>query len=198
MIEVVLLARHAESEYSARGLVNGDPSVAVALTETGRRQARALGNALDGEGVDLCVVTDFPRTRETADLALTGRGVPRLVVAELDDPDYGDFEGRTLEEFRAWVAEHGSRAPIPGSTESRLDLVRRYAAGFRIVLARSERAVLCVLHSLPLAYLAGSLEGRDPAPRMELVGYAEVTRLRAAELERAVARLEAWCGAPTW
>ena len=197
-MESILLARHAESEYSALGLVNGDPSVPVGLTKEGRRQARALGEALVCENVDLCVVTEFVRTRETAELALSGRSLPRVMVPELNDPDYGDFEGASLDEYRAWVAEHGSSVRIPGSRESRLDLVRRYAGGFRIVLERPERVALCVLHSLPLAYVAGALEGRPPAPRMAVVGYAELVRLETAVLDRAAARLEAWCGAPTW
>lgn len=197
-MDSVFLARHAESEYSAKGLVNGDSSLPVGLTEEGRRQARTLGEALAGDDVDLCVVTEFPRTRETAERALVGRSVPFLVVPELNDPDYGHFEGASLDEYRAWVGEHGSSVRIPGSCESRHDLVRRYARGFRLVLGRPEQAGLCVLHSLPLAYVAGALEGRAPAPRMAVVGYAEVVPVEAAALDRAVGRLEAWCGAPTW
>ena len=197
-MDKALFTRHAESDYSARGLVNGDPSVRVGLTEAGREQARALGAALASETIDLCVISEFPRTHETADEALAGRDVPRLVVTELNDPDYGDYEGGSLSDYRAWVTAHGSRVPIPGGRESRLDMIQRYARGLGAVLARPEATVLCVLHSLPLAYLIGALEGRDPAPRMGLVGYAEVLRIGRAELERAIARLETWCLAPTW
>jgi 2,3-bisphosphoglycerate-dependent phosphoglycerate mutase len=197
-MESVFLARHAESDYSAKGLVNGDPSLPVRLTEEGRRQARTLGQALAGEEVDLCVVTEFPRTRETAERALADRAVPFLVVPELNDPDYGDFEGASLDEYRGWLREHGSGVRIPGSRESRLDLVSRYIRGFRLVLSRPEEVGLCVLHSLPLAYVAGALDGRAPAPRMPVVGYAEVVPVEAAALDRVVGRLEAWCAAPTW
>ena len=85
----LLVARHGESEYSAKQLVNGDPGVSCPLTEAGRVQARALGEALAGESIDLCVVTEFQRVRETAELALDGREVPFLVVPELNDPRYG-------------------------------------------------------------------------------------------------------------
>jgi probable phosphoglycerate mutase len=198
LIETALLARHAETDYSLRGLVNGDPSANVRLTEAGREQARALGAALASEAVDLCVITEFPRTHETADLALGRRKIPRLVVRDLNDPDYGEFEGRSLADYRDWVTQHGSREHIPGSRESRLDVIRRYSSGFRAVLERPEATVLCVLHSLPLAYLVGALEARDPTPRVALVGYAEVLRVSAAELDRAVSRLEAWSQVPTW
>jgi probable phosphoglycerate mutase len=193
-----LLARHAESEYGARGLVNGDPSVPVGLTAEGERQARALGTQLADEPIDLCVVTRFPRTRATADLALDGRPVPRLVVPELDDPDYGNFEGGSLEDYRDWVSAQDSSTVIPGSRESRRDLVRRYVGGFGTVLGRPEHDVLCVLHSLPLAYVLGALEGKDPAPRMAMVGYAEAERIEADALASAVAVLERWCTEPTW
>jgi len=197
-VETVLLVRHAESVYNARGLVNGDPTLPIGLTEEGERQARRLGELLAGGPLDLCVVTEFPRTQATADLALAGREVPRLVVPELNDPDYGDFEGRPLKEYRAWLAGRRSGETVPGGSESRLELVRRYARGFGIVLERPERRILAVLHSLPLSYLLGALGGRDPAPRMELVGYAELHQASAGELAGAVGRLEAWTRSPIW
>ena len=58
-MQLLILARHGESEYSARGLLNGDPTVGVALTETGEAQARTLGAALCETPIDLCVTTEF-------------------------------------------------------------------------------------------------------------------------------------------
>jgi hypothetical protein len=43
-----------------------------------------------------------------------------------------------------------------------------------------------------------ALAGRDPAPRVPLVKYAKIHVISARELVQAVARLEAWCAAPTW
>ena len=45
-MNLALLTRHAESEFSLRGLTNGDPEIEVALTEAGRAQARLLGEHL--------------------------------------------------------------------------------------------------------------------------------------------------------
>ena len=92
MIDVILV-RHAESEANALGIVNGDPSIPYALTDTGRRQAAELGHALSDEMIDLCVVTEFARARETADVALAGRHIPRMTVSELGDPAFGILEG---------------------------------------------------------------------------------------------------------
>jgi 2,3-bisphosphoglycerate-dependent phosphoglycerate mutase len=194
---MLLLARHGESEFSAKQLVNGDPGVSCSLTETGRAQARALGAALAGEQIDLCAVTEFERVRETADLALQGREVPFLVVPALNDPRYGEFEGGSLAAYRDWVWERGPLdAPVGG--EHRGALAERYAAGYRSLLERPERTVLLVAHSLPFAYVRDAATGKAPRSRMDQVAYAEVLRLDAAELSRAVAVLEAWAASPAF
>lgn len=196
-METLLLARHGESEYSAKQLVNGDPGVSCPLTETGRAQARALGAALAGEQVDLCAVTEFERVRETADLALEGREIPFLVVPALNDPRYGEFEGGSLVAYRDWVWERGP-LDAPAGGEHRGALAKRYAAGFRSLLERPERTVLLVAHSLPLAYVRDAATGTAPRTRMDQVAYAEVLRLDADELSRAVAVLEAWAASPVF
>ncbi|MGZ4353204.1 MAG: histidine phosphatase family protein, partial [Gaiellaceae bacterium] len=133
-MEQLILARHGETEWNTRQLVNGDPSVNVRLSEQGREEARRLGAALAGEQVDLCVTSGFPRTDETAELALGDRVVPRLIVADLGDPDYGSFEGGPLEEYRAWAAANPSSAAPGGDGEARHAIVGRYARGFRLLL----------------------------------------------------------------
>jgi len=195
-VERLILARHGESEYSARGLVNGDAAVAVGLTERGTEQARGLGRELADEELDLCVTSELARTRATAELALAGRGAPIESWPELNDPRAGSFEGLPLDEYRQWAWTAGSQEEAPGGGESRLAAVSRYAGAFRRVLERPEAAILVVAHALPIAYV---LSGEAPAPRMDLrIEYAYPYRLEAVELERSLAVLEAWCAAPTW
>ena len=197
-METVVLARHGESAFSVRGAVNGDPGVECPLTELGREQARRLGRALAGEPIDVCVTSEFERTRETAQLALDGRDVPLVVVRELNDMRVGSFEGRDLADYRAWAHGHGPLDEPPGGGESRAAVVRRFVDGFRIVLARPERAVLVVLHSLPIAYVLKAAAGGDPTAFMDAVDYADAHRLTRAELEGAVERLTAWGAAPVF
>ncbi|MDQ3992088.1 MAG: histidine phosphatase family protein [Actinomycetota bacterium] len=197
-MEQAILVRHAESELSARRAVSGDPRVVVGLTPVGEAQARGLGRALAKEAIDLCVVTEFERTRRTAALALHGRRIPVEVWPELNDPRAGDFEGGPLDAYRRWCWAHGSRDEPPGGGESRLIVATRYAEGFRRLLARPEASILVVLHSLPLAYLLGAARGDGISRRVELVEYARAYRLTREELCVAVERLDAWCAAPTW
>jgi broad specificity phosphatase PhoE len=197
-VEAVILARHGESVFSGRGLVNGETGVPGALTMRGEEEARALGRAIAADPIDLCVTSEFERTRQTADLALGDREIPRVVVPELNDPRYGRFEGGALEQYRSWAASAGSRDDVPGGGESRWSILDRYVRGFRCVLARGERTVLVVIHSLPIAYVLAALDGEPPARRVPLVEHAHPYRFAASELESAVTLLEEWCAAPTW
>ena len=193
----LLLARHGESEYSAKQLVNGDPGVSCPLTENGREQARALGRVLAEEQIDLCAVTEFERVRETAQLALAGRDTPFIVVPELNDPRYGEFEGGSLAVYLEWIVGRGPLDAPPGG-EHRGDIVSRYAAGFRRLLDRPEETVLLVAHSLPIAYLRNAAAGKPPSSKMAQVDYATVLRFEREDLERALGVLEAWIASPAF
>jgi probable phosphoglycerate mutase len=198
MLETVIMARHGESDYSARGLVNGDPSVPVALTEEGRAQAALLGEKLRGREIDLCATSDFLRAQETADLALAGRAVPRLVLPELGDIHMGSYEGVTLEAYRRWAHNCAPTEEGPEGGESRAQAVRRYVKGFGIVASRPERTVLVVSHSLPLRYVLEAADGVDPQPAMGQADYATAYELSAAQLRSAIDRLARWAEAPAW
>ena len=192
-MRTAILVRHAESEFSARAAVSSDPAAPCPLTARGEEQARELGRALADESIDVCLVTEFERTRRTAELALAARDVPIDVVPELNDPRAGSFEGGPLDAFREWAWAHGSSDEPPGGGESRLAVAVRLARGYRRVLERPEDAILVVGHALPMAYVLGGA-----TPRIDLLDYVAPYRLDRDRLEAAVERLEAWTAAPTW
>jgi broad specificity phosphatase PhoE len=198
LMERALFVRHGESEFSVKQLVNGDPRVACSLTELGRQQAEQLGERLVGEPLDICVVTEFPRTLETADIVLEDRDVPRLVVPELNDPYYGAFEGGSLRDYRVWAASHGPEDAPPGGGETRLAIAKRYLRGFEIVLARSEELILVICHSLPIAFALASADGRGPRAKMPIITYAEPHVLHREGLELAIKRLSKWTKNPVY
>jgi broad specificity phosphatase PhoE len=197
-VQTAIFVRHGESEYSVEQRLNGDAAVGVGLTAHGREEARRLGEELVVTDIDLCVTSALRRTQETADIALAGREIPRLVVPELNDPRYGCFEGATLDAYRVWADTAPSHARPPDGGESRLQIVARYARALRILLARSEATIVVVAHSLPIAYLLGTRNGDVPRPRVPLIAHASVHRFPAGDLERAADALEGWVAAPTW
>jgi broad specificity phosphatase PhoE len=192
MAKTVILARHAESEASASGVVNGDPSRPVGLTGRGREQARSLRGQLAGERAGLCVVTEFPRTQQTADIVLARYDVPRLVLAELNDPPFGPFEGRPIEELRAWLERHGPAKPLGG--ESRAATIRRYAGGLRKLISRTEPVILVIAHGLPVTCAVRAARGQDLPLTLETaqVAHAVPHRLSDTEVLRAAVILERW------
>jgi broad specificity phosphatase PhoE len=193
-----ILARHGESELSLVGRTNGDPAVACALTATGREEARRLGRALEGDRIDICVTSEFDRARETANLALEDREIPRLVLGELNDIRFGEFEGRALSDYRAWAHTHDPTVPAPGGGDSRVETVGRYVRAFRTILALPDETVLVVAHGLPVRYVLDALDERTPAAKVVQVPYAQPFRIDAEQLAAAVTRLEAWVVAPRW
>ena len=197
-MERAIFVRHGESEYSARELVNGDSSVAVGLTEEGREQARQLSERLESEPIDLCVVTEFGRTHETADLALGDRAVPRVVLPDLNDPFYGEFEGKALANYRKWAGTHGPLDVPPGNGEARAAIAERYARGFRFLLGRPEETILVLCHSLPIAFALAAADGRRPSAKMPLITPAEPHILYEDSLREAAERIEDWVLNPVY
>ena len=197
-MERAILARHGESELSCRGLTNGDPRVACPLTARGREEAGRLGELLATEPIDLCVTSEFERTRETADLALEGRSVPRLVLPGLNDIRFGEFEGRALTDYRTWAHEHTPADEAPGGGESRVETIRRYVDAYRTILDRPERTILVVAHGLPVRYVLDAVAGTTPVAKARQVPYAEPFPVSAAQLTAALEHLEAWLLEPAW
>jgi probable phosphoglycerate mutase len=197
-MDTAILVRHGESWFSVEGKVNGDPSADRGLTEAGREQAAALGVLIRDDPIELCVVTEFPRAQETADIALAGSDVPRLIVPELNDIRFGFFEGGAFTEYIRWAHSHGPSEDAPGDGESRVDAARRFVAGYKEVLERPEPTVLVVGHGLPIRYVLSALVELDPVAKVDPVEHAEPFRVSAAQLERAVERLEAWTENPVF
>lgn len=90
------LARHGETEWSASGRHTGRTD--VPLTPRGERQAAALGERLGGLRFALVLASPLARARRTAELA--GFGDVLELDADLEELDYGDYEGRTSAEIR--------------------------------------------------------------------------------------------------
>jgi broad specificity phosphatase PhoE len=160
-VRIFVFARHGESMLNVERRVNGDPSREVPLTDRGQEEARRLGEQVEHFPLDACVHTRFPRTRETAVIALAEReDVPLVEEPRFDDIDIGDLEGELIEEYRKWKHGHARSEPFPGG-ESLDDAARRYADAFRAVLESPWRSVLVVTHEIPIRYALNAAAGSD-------------------------------------
>jgi broad specificity phosphatase PhoE len=159
-VRLFVLSRHAESVLNMEDRVNGDPTVRAPLTDRGRSEAALLGLQIRGLPVDACLHTRFGRTLETAQIALTGRGVLLFEEELLDDIRVGELEGWTVGEYRAWKREHTRADRFPGG-ESLDEAARRYADGYRRLVEQPHECVLVVCHEIPIRYALNAVGDSD-------------------------------------
>jgi probable phosphoglycerate mutase len=194
-VKTLLLARHGLAG-SNRDDVASCAIPGEGLTPAGVEQARALGALLVETKLALAAATELSRTQETLLLALEGRDVPTVLVPELNEIDFGSFDGGALETYRAWAAAHSPSVRAPGGGESRADAAARFARGLRVLLAREEDAILLVGHALALRYVVDAAAGLVPAARMAPVPHAQPFELAREDVVRAAELLETWSDSP--
>jgi probable phosphoglycerate mutase len=90
------LARHGETEWTVTRRHTGRTD--IPLTERGERNARGLSQRLAGMTFDRVFVSPMQRARRTCELSGFGAGAE--VLAELQEWDYGQYEGLTTAEIR--------------------------------------------------------------------------------------------------
>jgi probable phosphoglycerate mutase len=93
----IVLVRHGETEWSAAGRHTSRTD--LPLTEKGRERARALAPVLARRRFGLVLCSPLRRARETCELA--GFGDVAVLVDDLHEWDYGEYEGLTTPEIRA-------------------------------------------------------------------------------------------------
>jgi probable phosphoglycerate mutase len=186
MSTTLLLARHGQTVWHAENRYAGVSD--VALTDTGRAQAEALGRWAAAHPVDAIWTSTVSRAILTAEPACRALGLTPHREHALRECDFGVVEGRTLAEFakedpdaaaafRADPVAH----PFPGA-EDPTEAAERGARALRRIAAAHEggrvlvvahntllRLVLCRLVSIPLA------DYRRVLPRLR---NAAVTELR--------------------
>src|SRR5687768_1706891 len=111
----------------------------------GKRGSSAL--KLRNVELDVAFCTRFPRTRQTAEVALADRNVPLLVEPRFDDIDVGELDGSTIADYRTWKRRHRPSDVFPGG-ESPDAAARRFAEALRSLLARPEQSFLVVRHEV--------------------------------------------------
>lgn len=90
------LMRHGETEWSLSGAHTGRTD--IPLTERGREYARQMGGLLKARKFSLVLTSPMERARETC--ALAGYGEGAQTEPDLQEWNYGDYEGRSTAQIR--------------------------------------------------------------------------------------------------
>lgn len=123
------VVRHGATELSAQRAYSGRRD--VSLTETGRQQARQVGERLRGAGVDAIYSSPLRRAADTARAIAEATGAPLRIDQGLIEVDFGPLEGldregareRFGESYQAW-REDPMGSPMP-DTEPLVEALQR-------------------------------------------------------------------------
>lgn len=126
----IIAIRHGETAWNADSRIQGQRD--VGLNETGRWQARRVGEALAGEPISAVYSSDLGRAHETALEIADVTGIPVVRHEGLRERSFGMFEGKTFDEIHQNWPEHAQnwrrRVPDwqpPEGGESLLELRER-------------------------------------------------------------------------
>jgi probable phosphoglycerate mutase len=175
----VMLVRHGETEWSRAGKHTGRTD--VPLTDRGREQALAVGEALRGREFALVLTSPLQRAADTCRLA--GFGDQAQERDDLVEWDYGAYEGRTTEEIRTerpgwlvWDDElpGGETLAQVGVRADRVIAEARAAEGDVLLFAHGHVLRILAARWLGLEPRAGRLFALDPAT-LSTLGYEHET-----------------------
>jgi broad specificity phosphatase PhoE len=153
----LLYETHATSTDNEAGIATG--WLPGELSETGRRQARELGQRRRDTALSVVFTSDLRRAVDTARLAFEGTGLLHLQDPRLRECDYGELNGAPVTQVRAQRRRHVDE-PFPGG-ESYQQVIDR-TADFLADLVRDwdGRQVLVIAHSANLWALEVLIHGR--------------------------------------
>ena len=202
----LIVARHAESEYNAKGFISADPSSPRSpLTQRGRQQAQQLAEQLAAEQIDLSVTSGTLRAVWTSEIVATALSIPVVETSLLGDPPAGIFEDGPVEAFVEWMNGCDPDAFVPGTSTSLRDSAQRYFDAVTMLLTRPERTVLVIAHAPALRWIAQAAEGRtDPLDyRHPLFEYADPVEVDVLALQSRLDALSSdpfvvFSGQPVW
>lgn len=91
----IFLVRHGETDWSLSGQHTGKTD--IPLTEKGKEEALRLAPILQKIQITKALISPLKRAHETFNLA--GLNVPRELDKDLEEWDYGDYEGLSSKEI---------------------------------------------------------------------------------------------------
>jgi alpha-ribazole phosphatase len=97
MVEIIL-ARHGETDWNTGEIFRGRAD--VPLNATGLRQAKLLAEYLKGEKIDAVYSSPLQRAVKTAEAIAARQGLDIKTVENINDIDYGEWQGLSLDEVK--------------------------------------------------------------------------------------------------
>jgi probable phosphoglycerate mutase len=100
----IIAVRHGETAWNVDSRIQGQRD--VGLNDTGRWQARRVGEALAAEEITAVYSSDLGRAHQTAQSIAAVTGVPVVADEGLRERSFGIFEGKTFDEIHETWPDH--------------------------------------------------------------------------------------------
>ena len=137
----IIAVRHGETSWNVDARIQGQTD--IDLNDTGRWQARRVGQALAAEPISAVYSSDLMRAHETARSIGQAAGISVIPHKGLRERSFGSFEGKTFDEIhRQWPEQAQNwrkRLPEwqpPEGGESLLELRERVGRTVQELAAR--------------------------------------------------------------
>jgi len=179
----IIAIRHGETAWNVDTRIQGQ--LDIPLNDTGRWQARRLGQAVADEGIVAIYASDLLRAYETARAVADGTGCDIVTDKGLRERHFGEFEGHTWKEIEErWPAESErwrkrdlDFAPAGGES-LRQFYARSVEAATRLAAAHPGQTIAFVAHGGVMDCLYRLASRIDlQAPRSWQLGNASINRL---------------------
>lgn len=90
--------RHGQTNYNVLDLCNDDPIKDAHLTELGKQQAEIVSEKIKGIKLDAVIISELPRTKETASIITKNQQVKFIVEPRINDRKTG-FDSKPVSDF---------------------------------------------------------------------------------------------------
>lgn len=146
------LARHGETDYNRRSQMQGR-GIDAPLNETGRRQAKYIAEHAKSLDLHHLCSSSLKRSRQTAEFVGEYCGLEVRSYGDLDEMDFGEFEGRRASEIETelntlhtnWKSGNVT-FPASGGESPQMVLDRASAKAEQIIAEHHQSNLLFVLH----------------------------------------------------
>ncbi|HEY4475762.1 MAG TPA: class I tRNA ligase family protein [Candidatus Paceibacterota bacterium] len=158
------IARHGEAEHNVKDIFAMVPETArnvSKLTEKGIKQAKALGERLKKEKINLIYASPFLRTKETARIISRIAKAKVVFDKRLGEINGGIFGGRKTQDYRDFFSNLSERfTKRPEGGEHLIDVKKRIISFFKEINSKHNGKNIAVIsHADPLWAIEASSKG---------------------------------------
>ena len=155
-IKIIILIRHGQTDASKERLLYGSKSKDEPINTEGINQIKRLTTFLQQYNPDTIYSSPMLRAVQTAEILVNTFKVQPILLEDLREIDFGDWEGRNFdklttifpEEYKKWINSPQTFTPPNGESVKHLYL--RVESAFKTILQNDSKTSFIITHGGPI------------------------------------------------